>query len=100
MLALLTGATGRLQGTSKKSGKPYDFYNLHAVWRDDSLGGFSAPPVYIEPPVFLKRVQPWLESSGTFPILSNLNFDSNGHLISLDLLETTREDIERFIFEE
>lgn len=99
MLALLTGTTRRLQGTSKK-GNDYDFYNLQAVWRDDTLGGFCATPVYTEPLVFQKRMQPWLDSNGEFPILANLDFDSNGHLISLTLLDTTKEDIEHFIFED
>lgn len=99
MLALLTGTTQRLQGTSKK-GNPYDFYNVQALWRDDTLGGFMATPVYTEPLVFAKRIAPWLDGGGTFPILANLNFNNSGHLVSLDLLDTTRGDIEQFIFEE
>ena len=97
MLALLMGTTKRLQGISKK-GNPYDFYNLQAVWRDDTLGGFSASPVYTEPLLFDKCLHPWLSNNGNFPILANLNFDPQGHMISLDLLDTTREDINRFLF--
>lgn len=99
MLALLVGTTRRLQGTSKK-GNEYDFYNLQAVWRDDTLGGFRATEVYTEPVVFQKRLQSWLESNGTFPILANIDFDNNKHLISLTLLDTTKEDIEHFFFED
>ena len=99
MLALLTGTTKRLQGVSKK-GNPYDFYNLQAVWRDDTLGGFAATSVYTDPVLFAKRVQPWIDGGGNFLILSNLNFDNSGRLVSLDLLDTTKEDINRFLFEE
>lgn len=87
MKIYVTGYT-HLSGTSKKTGKDYDFYQVETLSRRNS--GIGSPLMTnimaIQAPAFDNILADFLEEYTDYPVLLSAEFDNRGSLVEVSLI--------------
>lgn len=87
MKIYVTGFT-HLSGTSKKTGKDYDFYQVEALSRRNQ--GVGSPlmtsVMAIQAPAFENILSGFVSAKSVFPLLLSAEFDNKGNLVECDFI--------------
>lgn len=83
MTATLLGYS-KMQGTSKKTGKPYDGYMFHLGYADEHINGTATAQLYVDSAVLEKTDCP-IKVGNTYDFNYEVNFNGYQRLESVEL---------------